>query len=138
MRAVGCWREAGWLKVHLPIMEIPFIQWSDHVDEDDDLGDIWPDWEPIDGDAFPGDMDDRKPEDEINFVPDWSAVDSQTYCHGTWGRTSTHGGGVSEDYEPDGRIAIYTGNWGGNWTKPKEQEHMLQDAKSNPCHILCF
>ena len=69
--------------------------------------------------------------DEIDFEPNWSAVDGQTYVHGNWGRTSTHGGGDRVDNEPDGQIAIYTGNWGGNWNKPKEQEHMLQDAKSN-------
>ena len=93
-------------------MSKPFIQWSDDVDEGDDLGDLWPDWEPLDGGDAPGDMHDRMAEDEIDFVPDWSAVDRQTYCYGTRGRTSTHGGGDSVDNEPDGRIAIYTGNLG--------------------------
>ena len=137
VRAVGCWRAAGWLKVDFPIMEIPFVQWSENVDEDDDLGDIWPDWAPIDADAFPGDIDDRHPDQNvINFVPNWSTVANTTYAHGTWGTANTRGCGDRRGKV--GRLGIYTGNWVGNWQQKDEREHMMKDAKSNPCHILCF
>ena len=119
-------------------MSKSFDRWADQADEGDDLGGPWPDWEPLVGGEVAGRADDRMPENIIDLEPKWSAVDGQTYAHGKWDRTSTHGGGDSKGNEPDGQIAIYTGNWGGNWRKENEQYHMLRDAKSNPCHILCI
>ena len=99
-------------------MSKSFERWADLADDDDLVG-PWPDWEPLVGGNVGGQADTRLPENIIDLEPKWSAVDGQTYAHGKWSRTSTHGGGDSVDNELDGQIAIYTGNWGGNWTKPK-------------------
>ena len=59
-------------------MSKPFIQWSDDVDQGDDFVGPWPDWEPLNGGDAPAPVHTGMAEDEIDFEPDWSAVDGQT------------------------------------------------------------
>ena len=54
--------------------KVPFNDWSDEVDDGECL-DLFPPWAPLHAVEFPGDIDDRHPDqDVINFEPDWSTV----------------------------------------------------------------
>ena len=106
------------------------IEWTSDCD-DRDFGSM-PPWAPLDADGLPGDIDDDHPDKEvINYSPKWNSVEKDISSSGTWETNSGSG-------DPCGRIGIYTGNWGANWTNKETQEHMLRDVKSSPCHILCL
>ena len=83
----------------------------------------------------------------IFLLPPWR--DAIRCSDGSRGIDETRGGGeTSSGGEAEarqakesghgGNLGLFTANWDGHWTEPKLQHHMLRDAKSSPCQLLCL